>query len=141
MTTNHQELFKAMMQDEAIRAEWNTYFKIRNDPRITPFGRFLRLSSFDELPQLFNVLLGTMSLVGPRPITDKEIFFYGPMFDVYKSTRPGLTGIWQISGRNNLSYADRVKLDSDYVRKWSLLSDFMILIQTPKAVIIRTGVY
>jgi undecaprenyl-phosphate galactose phosphotransferase len=141
MVTDHESLFEAMMQDEALRTEWQQNFKMQKDRRITPIGYYLRRSSLDELPQLFNVLAGTMSLVGPRPITDKEIINYGPAFDDYKSTRPGITGIWQISGRNNLSYSYRVKLDSDYVRNWSLLSDLMILLQTPLVVIFRIGAY
>jgi exopolysaccharide production protein ExoY len=141
MIKDHESLFEAMMQNQALRDEWSKNFKMQKDWRITRIGYHLRRSSLDELPQLFNVLAGTMSLVGPRPITENEIANYGPAFDDYKSTRPGITGIWQVSGRSNLSYSQRVKLDSDYVRNWSLLSDLMILLHTPMVVIFRIGAY
>jgi len=113
-----------------MRAEFERDFKLREDPRITPIGRFLRRSSLDELPQFLNVLRGEMSLVGPRPIVDKEINRYGPYMDEVLAVRPGLTGLWQVSGRNNLSYAKRVRLDVAYARGRSFLLDFAIILRT-----------
>ena len=103
---------------------------MRNDPRITRLGRFLRRSSLDELPQFFNVLLGEMSVVGPRPIVEKEIQRYGVYMDKILSVRPGLTGLWQVSGRNNLSYARRVKLDLSYARGRTFFLDLAIIMRT-----------
>jgi lipopolysaccharide/colanic/teichoic acid biosynthesis glycosyltransferase len=113
------------------RREWLINHKLRNDPRITPFGGFLRRSSFDELPQLFNVLRGDMSLVGPRPIVQEEVAKYQEHFAKYASCRPGLTGLWQISGRNTTSYSERVAYDLEYLRNWSMLRDIWIMIATP----------
>ena len=102
-------------------------FKLKNDPRITVVGRFLRRSSLDELPQLWNVLIGEMSLVGPRPILLEEVEGYGRVFHLYTSVRPGLTGLWQVSGRNDTSYEERVQLVNYYVRNWSTWLDIHIL--------------
>jgi lipopolysaccharide/colanic/teichoic acid biosynthesis glycosyltransferase len=113
-----------------MRAEFERDFKLREDPRITPIGRFLRRSSLDELPQFLNVLRGEMSLVGPRPIVDKEIDRYGPYMDEVLAVRPGLTGLWQVSGRNNLSYPKRVRLDVAYARGRSFFLDFAIILRT-----------
>ena len=104
--------------------------KLKRDPRITPLGRFLRRSSLDELPQFLNVLRGEMSVVGPRPIVEKELVRYGPYMDEVASVRPGLTGLWQVSGRNNLSYKKRVKLDLAYARGRSFGLDFAIILRT-----------
>lgn len=123
------------------RAEWEKDFKLRKDPRITRFGAFLRKSSLDELPQLWNVLKGDMSLVGPRPIVEGEIVRYGDQFEYYKEVRPGITGVWQISGRNDTNYINRVYLDSWYVQNWSLWYDIVILLKTVKVVLGRTGAY
>lgn len=116
-------------------AEWQQTQKLRNDPRITLLGTMLRRSSIDELPQLFNIIRGDMSCVGPRPVTSTELERYGPEAELYLQTRPGLTGLWQTSGRSRLSYADRVALDSSYVQNWSLALDIVILFRTIFAVI------
>ena len=113
-----------------MRKEFERDFKLREDPRITPIGRFLRRSSLDELPQFLNVLRGEMSVVGPRPIVHKEIERYGPYMDEVLAVRPGLTGLWQVSGRNNLSYAKRVRLDVAYARGRSFLLDLAIILRT-----------
>jgi len=116
--------------DPALRAEYERDFKLKRDPRITSIGRFLRRSSLDELPQFLNVLRGEMSVVGPRPIVDKELQRYGAYMDEVASVRPGLTGLWQVSGRNNLSYKKRVKLDLAYARGRSFNLDLAIILRT-----------
>ena len=124
-----------------LRLEWNQDRKLKNDPRITAVGRFLRKTSLDELPQIWNVLKGEMSLVGPRPIVREEISKYGGDFLLYEQVRPGMTGLWQISGRNDLSYAERVALDSYYVRNWSPWFDIYVLGRTIKVVLAGAGAY
>lgn len=119
--------------------EWVRERKLTFDPRITPIGRLLRATSLDELPQLFNVLAGDMSLVGPRPIISDELALYGPAASLYAAVRPGITGLWQISGRNDVSYVERVALDSRYVRERNVLLDIEILLRTPSAVLRRKG--
>ena len=123
-------LTEILAKSSSMRKEFELDFKIRKDPRITPVGRFLRRSSLDELPQLINVLLGEMSIVGPRPIVDREIERYGKYMEDVLSVRPGLTGLWQVSGRNNLSYRKRVELDVYYVRFRSFLLDVIIILKT-----------
>jgi exopolysaccharide production protein ExoY len=118
---------------EAAR-EWLAGQKLRDDPRVTAFGRLLRHSSIDELPQLFNVLHGDMSCVGPRPIVEPEISRYGSYWQDYVRARPGLTGVWQVSGRNKVEYKTRVRLDRWYVRRWSLWLDLWLLAKTIPAV-------
>ncbi len=115
--------------------EWDVRQKLENDPRITAVGRLLRRTSIDELPQLFNVLRGRMSCVGPRPIIEDEVVRYGDYWDDYIRARPGLTGIWQVSGRNRLNYPERVALDRHYVRRWSVRRDLWILLKTLPAVL------
>jgi exopolysaccharide production protein ExoY len=129
--------------DPAARAEWEATRKLRNDPRVTWIGRFLRASSLDELPQLLNVLRGEMSLVGPRPVLASELaIHYGPIAtERYESVRPGITGLWQVSGRSDTSYAERVALDVAYVARPSLREDLRILLRTPAAVLLRRGAY
>lgn len=134
-----QRLAALLRDDEAARLEWKRFHKLANDPRVTPIGRFLRSTSLDELPQLFNVLRGEMALVGPRPITVAELTFYGPGRWHYLSVPPGLTGLWQVSGRSNTSYGERVDLDCDYVEQRSLLLDLSILFKTIKVVAKREG--
>ena len=124
-----------------LRTEWNVNHKLKNDPRITPIGKFLRKFSLDELPQLWNVLCGEMSIVGPRPIVRNEASKYGRCFGLYQRVPPGITGLWQISGRNNTTYEKRVQLDEYYVRHWSILLDFYILLRTIKAVVSAEGAY
>jgi lipopolysaccharide/colanic/teichoic acid biosynthesis glycosyltransferase len=128
-------------KNPAARQEWEATQKLRDDPRVTPLGRFLRATSLDELPQLFNVLAGDMSLVGPRPIVRGEIIRYGTYFEDYASARPGLTGLWQVSGRSDVDYDKRVALDRSYVMGWSLSGDLMILLRTVKVVFSRVGSY
>jgi exopolysaccharide production protein ExoY len=127
--------------DPLARAEWHRCQKLAEDPRITPVGRRLRRASLDELPQLINVIRGEMSLVGPRPITESEISRYGNRFSLYVSARPGLTGLWQISGRSDCDFESRVKLDAKYVASWRFSSDLLILLQTVGAVFKRRGSY
>ncbi|MFM8545154.1 MAG: sugar transferase [Vulcanococcus sp.] len=123
-------LAQVLASDPALRAEFERDFKLKNDPRITPIGKFLRRSSLDELPQFINVLKGEMSVVGPRPIVWDELERYGRNMDQVLSVRPGLTGLWQVSGRNNLPYETRVKLDLFYARNRSFWLDLGIILRT-----------
>ena len=132
-------LAELLEADPQARAEWRREQKLQNDPRITPIGHFLRRTSLDELPQLFNVLRGEMSLVGPRPITVGELTRYGRVRWHYLSVRPGMTGLWQVSGRNNTSYDERVALDRRYVEERSVWMDLRILVKTVKVVVARDG--
>lgn len=142
MVTNSQEVLTELLRtDPVARAEWEADQKLKNDPRITGIGRILRTTSLDELPQLFNVILGQMSLVGPRPIVDEEVKKYGPAIHYYYSARPGITGLWQVSGRNDVSYDTRVKLDCRYVLNWSLWQDLKILFKTVGVVMRGSGAY
>jgi Undecaprenyl-phosphate galactose phosphotransferase WbaP len=127
--------------DAAARAEWEKYQKLRNDPRVTFLGKFLRKSSLDELPQLFNILRGDMSVIGPRPITSGEIFRYGSNFHYYSAVRPGVLGKWQVNGRNALSYDERVAMDVEYVRSWTIWSDVKILAKAVPVVLGGGGAY
>lgn len=136
-----EQLEKILANDPAAREEWERDHKLKHDPRITRVGHFLRRTSLDELPQLINVLRGQMSLVGPRPIVEEERLDYGDYIDYYQQVRPGITGLWQVSGRNELSYAERVQLDVWYVRNWSLELDLIILTKTLVAVLLRKGSY
>lgn len=142
MHRNSQKILDKLLEDdEEIRKEWQIDFKLKNDPRVTKLGKFLRSSSLDEIPQLFNVLIGDMSLVGPRPVVDGEINKYGDDFYYYKLVRPGITGLWQISGRNDIDYTKRVRLDIWYVKNWSLWYDFVIIFRTIIVVLGRKGAY
>jgi undecaprenyl-phosphate galactose phosphotransferase len=135
-------LQKMLESDPALQAEWASTFKLKNDPRVTPVGRFLRKTSLDELPQLFNVIAGTMSLVGPRPVVASELEdFYGEDALYYRLVLPGITGLWQISGRSDVGYNRRVHLDAWYVRNWSLWSDILILLGTLPSVLRSRGAY
>jgi Undecaprenyl-phosphate galactose phosphotransferase WbaP len=127
--------------DPQARVKWERDFKLKDDPRVTPIGALLRRTSLDELPQLWNVLKGEMSLVGPRPIIEEELQRYGDQVDYYLEARPGITGLWQISGRNDTTYEDRVALDCWYVRNWSLWYDLVILVKTISVVLQRRGAY
>lgn len=136
MVTNADEvLFRILQEDPVARKEFDENHKLKDDPRITRIGRFLRASSLDELPQLLNVLKGEMSLVGPRPIVVSEREKYGSEVELLLTVKPGLTGLWQISGRNDLSYRHRVMLDVAYVLSRSLLGDLVILLRTPMVAI------
>ena len=128
-----------LLTDPAAAAEWRETHKLRNDSRITGVGRFLRATSLDELPQLLNVLRFEMSLVGPRPIVEAELPRYGRRIASYYRVRPGLTGLWQVSGRTATSYVRRVRLDTYYVENWSLWMDLVILMRTIPAVLSRRG--
>jgi lipopolysaccharide/colanic/teichoic acid biosynthesis glycosyltransferase len=130
-----------LARDPAARAEWERDRKLRRDPRVTRLGRVLRASSIDELPQLWNVLRGDMSLVGPRPIVEDEVPYYGRVFRLYTSAKPGITGLWQVSGRNDIGYAERVQLDAFYIRHWSPWLDVYILAKTVVALLRRRGAY
>jgi exopolysaccharide production protein ExoY len=123
------------------RDEWNATRKLRDDPRVTRVGVVLRKLSLDELPQIFNILLGDMSIVGPRPIVRDELDIYGPAAVFYLKSRPGLTGLWQVSGRNDVSYDTRVAFDRHYVENWSLLEDIRIILKTVPAVCLSRGSY
>ena len=123
------------------RSEWYTSRKLRVDPRVTPLGAFLRRFSLDELPQIWNVLMGTMSLVGPRPIVAAEVEKYGNSFQSYCRVKPGLTGLWQVSGRSELTYDARVALDCMYVDRWSLTRDVVIIMKTFAAVVHQDGAF
>jgi len=123
------------------RSEWNKTHKLRHDPRITPIGSFLRRYSLDELPQLWNVLTGHMSLVGPRPIVAAEVEKYADSFECYCRVKPGLTGLWQVSGRSELTYDERVALDCEYVNRWSLRKDLKILLKTVNVVVNQDGAF
>lgn len=134
-----QRLAQLLASDPAARAEWERDFKLSNDPRITPIGNFLRRTSLDELPQLFNVVRGEMLLVGPRPVTAQELRRYGAVRWHYLSVTPGMTGLWQVSGRNELTYEERVELDRTYVETRSAWLDFTILVRTAGVVVTGHG--
>jgi len=142
MVANADEvLLKLLETNDDAREEWEKDFKLKEDPRITRLGNILRKTSLDELPQIINVFQGNMSLVGPRPIINNEIKKYGDYFDYFTSVKPGITGLWQVSGRNDISYDERVQLDVWYVRNWSVELDVMILIKTVAVVLFRKGSY
>lgn len=142
MAVNADILLKELLErDPDARAEWDRDFKLKNDPRITSIGHLLRKTSLDELPQLWNVLKGEMSLVGPRPIIDAELERYGNQVDYYLEAKPGVTGLWQVSGRNDVSYDTRVYLDAWYVKNWSLFNDIVILLKTIKVIFKKDGAY
>ena len=140
MRQDSAAVLEHVLNTDAVAAmEWGATQKLRNDPRVTRIGAFLRQTSLDELPQLFNVLRLEMSLVGPRPIVDDEVKFYGNDIAYYYATRPGLTGLWQINGRSDTTYCQRVQLDMWYVKDWTLWQDVVILAKTIPAVLKRTG--
>jgi lipopolysaccharide/colanic/teichoic acid biosynthesis glycosyltransferase len=134
-----ERLQEVLANDPVARAEWEHYQKLARDPRITPIGKFIRATSLDELPQLINVWRGEMSIVGPRPIMADQIALYGEHFGDYCTLRPGITGLWQVAGRNNCTFAERVRLDMEYARTWSLLRDIQIILLTIPAVLAGKG--
>jgi undecaprenyl-phosphate galactose phosphotransferase len=137
-----EKLQELIYTNENMRREWEQIYKIKEDPRITRIGKFLRMTSLDELPQLINVLKGEMSLVGPRPVTQDEIVkYYKDTAELYFSVFPGITGLWQVSGRSDTSYDYRIALDSWYVRNWNLWLDVVILLKTVKVVLKREGAW
>lgn len=142
MSTNETDGLRDHLQNHpAARREWEQTHKLRDDPRITKIGRLLRRTSLDELPQLVNVLKGEMSLVGPRPILVQEMDQYGDRLNLYLTVRPGLTGLWQVSGRNERTFAERIELDEHYIRRWSIWLDISILFRTIWAVLACDGAY
>ncbi len=142
MSANGDEILKRHLADNPeAQAEWDRDFKLKDDPRVTKIGHFLRKTSLDELPQFWNVLKGDMSLVGPRPVVEQERKFYGAAFADYMSVKPGVTGLWQVSGRNNTTYEERVAMDVQYIREWSLGKDISILFKTVYVVITGHGAY
>jgi lipopolysaccharide/colanic/teichoic acid biosynthesis glycosyltransferase len=132
---------EVLKRDPALRAEFEQNFKLKEDPRLTKVGAILRKHSLDELPQLFNVLLGQMSLVGPRMITAPELEKYGQFKELLLSVRPGITGYWQVNGRQEVAYQKRVAMDVHYIENWSFWLDLTILFLTPLKVIKREGAY
>jgi exopolysaccharide production protein ExoY len=141
MRTDAEAILAALLADPVARAEWDRDHKMRDDPRITLIGRILRKTSLDELPQIFNVLLGEMSIVGPRPIVAAEVGRYGSYIHAYYSVRPGITGLWQVSGRNHTTYRRRVACDVTYARSHSARGDFVIIARTIPAVLLARGAY
>ncbi len=138
---SHLVLDQYLDENPDAKEEWERDHKLRYDPRITRIGRFLRKTSLDELPQLWNVIRGEMSLVGPRPIVTAEIEKYGPYFGLFTMVKPGITGLWQVSGRNNTTYEERVQLDAYYVRNWSPWLDVYLLLKTIRIVLFAHGAY
>ncbi len=142
MVTNAEEVLEEhLAKDPALRAEWERDRKLKRDPRVTRIGRIMRKTSLDELPQLWNVLSGQMSLVGPRPIVMAEVDRYGRRYQHYRRVTPGITGLWQVSGRNNTTYERRTEIDEYYVRNWSVAMDLYILYRTVKTVLFTEGAY
>lgn len=140
MVVNAQcRLDEMLANDPVAKAEWEASRKLRNDPRITAFGNFLRKSSLDELPQLINILRGEMSIVGPRPMLTCEVDMYGEHFDLYCAVRPGLTGPWQVSGRSDTTYDTRVAHTIKYVEDWNYVNDLVIIAKTVPAVLKSRG--
>ncbi|UHD45561.1 sugar transferase [Aureimonas altamirensis] len=142
MVENGDEVLQRHLRDnpEALE-EWTATRKLQNDPRVTRVGQVLRKLSLDELPQILNIVRGEMSVVGPRPVVSEELDYYGPAAEFYLASRPGLTGLWQVSGRNDVSYAARVAFDTHYVQNWSLATDLAIIIKTVPAVVASRGSY
>jgi exopolysaccharide production protein ExoY len=138
MRVNADEILK---EDSALRRQFAVNFKLKNDPRVTPLGAILRRLSLDEIPQLWNVLKGEMSLVGPRMIHPSELKKYGPAGWIFQSVKPGITGYWQVEGRQQVSYEQRVEMDLFYVKNWSLMLDLKILAKTPLRVLRGAGAY
>ena len=142
MVVNAQEMLeKLLAENEEMRIQWEKDRKLEHDPRITKFRKILRKTSMDELPQLINILLGEMSLVGPRPVTEPELEKYGDYKDYVLSVKPGLSGMWQISGRSDTGYEERISYDTYYIQNWSIWLDIWILIKTVYVVIKGRGAY
>ncbi|MGC9368070.1 MAG: sugar transferase [Paracoccaceae bacterium] len=140
MASDAEQRLKAILEsDPEARAQWEANQKLEDDPRITCVGEFFRKTSLDELPQFWNVLRGEMSVVGPRPIVESEAHHYGEHYDDYLSVRPGVTGLWQVMGRSRTTYAERVEMDSDYVRNRNFRMDLWIILKTIKVMLVRDG--
>jgi Undecaprenyl-phosphate galactose phosphotransferase WbaP len=140
-TNSAQVLERYLAAHPEAQAEWRKSHKLKCDPRVTTVGNFLRRTSLDELPQLWNVLTGTMSLVGPRPIVAAEVEKYGEYFADYCLVKPGITGLWQVSGRSEMTYPQRVQLDREYAQAWSLQGDLKIMVRTLPSVVNQDGAY
>jgi exopolysaccharide production protein ExoY len=142
MVTDAPDRLRQLLDaDPLAAAEWETHRKLRNDPRVTAIGAILRKSSLDELPQLFNVLRGDMSIVGPRPVTEEELVRYSSSVGAYLACRPGITGLWQVSGRSTATYNKRIACDTFYARNWSMALDAKILIVTIPSVLLLDNAY
>jgi exopolysaccharide production protein ExoY len=142
MVTDAPERLRELLDSDPVAAaEWAVDRKLRYDPRVTAIGAILRKSSLDELPQLFNVLRGEMSIVGPRPVTDEELVRYSDSINAYLACRPGITGLWQVSGRSTTTYNKRVACDAFYARNWSIALDTRILIVTIPSLLLRDSAY
>jgi exopolysaccharide production protein ExoY len=142
MAVNGDELLRAyLLNNPEAQEEWRKTRKLKDDPRVTTVGKVLRKLSLDELPQLLNIIRGEMSVVGPRPVVDEELKVYDSSAVYYLRTRPGLTGLWQISGRNDVSYESRIAFDTHYVQNWSLFRDIAIIVKTIPAVCLARGSY
>ncbi|MEO0097076.1 MAG: sugar transferase [candidate division WOR-3 bacterium] len=142
MMDGAEKLLPEILKNDAqAREEFENGYKLKNDPRVTPIGKILRKTSLDELPQLINILKGEMSFVGPRPIVEEEKAKYGEYLPLLLKEKPGLTGLWQVSGRNNLSYEERVALDMEYIRKKSLRLDIKIILKTISVLFSGNGAY
>jgi exopolysaccharide production protein ExoY len=144
MVPNADEVLAHLLAtDTTARQEWTRDFKLKRDPRVTRVGRFIRKTSLDEFPQLWNVVKNEMSIVGPRPVVRKELdsYYAGPGLARYLAVKPGLTGLWQVSGRNDMAYCERVELDRAYVDSWGVFSDFMIVMRTVGVMFRRKGAY
>ncbi len=134
-----ERLAKLLAENPDLKKEWDENFKLKNDPRITPLGKIMRKTSLDELPQFVNVLRGEMAVIGPRPIVEKEVAYYGPHYDVFSRVKPGITGFWQVSGRSGTTYERRIELDMYYINNWSIWLDYYIFLKTIKEVLICRG--
>jgi lipopolysaccharide/colanic/teichoic acid biosynthesis glycosyltransferase len=139
MPNSDAVLHEFLNENDAARTQWDEFQKLEEDPRVTRIGRFIRRASLDELPQFWNVLKGDMSLVGPRPCMKRQRSLYGEQWGHYCAMKPGITGLWQVSGRNRLPYARRVELDAHYVAHWSLWLDLRIALRTVRAVVVGEG--
>jgi len=137
-----EKLKEILKTDQKAKEEWEKSFKLKNDPRITPIGKFLRKTSLDELPQFINVLKGDMSVVGPRPVVEEELVkYYKEKAKLYKSVKPGITGYWQVEGRSDTDYDERIKMDEYYIKNQSFLLDLKIILKTIKVMITGKGAY
>jgi exopolysaccharide production protein ExoY len=142
MVTDAQERLRQLLDSDPVAAaEWTVNRKLRYDPRVTAIGAILRASSLDELPQLFNVLKGDMSIVGPRPVTEEELVRYSDAISAYLACRPGITGLWQVSGRSTTTYNKRIACDTFYALNWSMTLDAKILIVTIPALLVSDSAY
>lgn len=137
-----KRLKEILENDPKAREEWEKTFKLKNDPRVTPIGKFLRKTSLDELPQFFNVLKGDMSVVGPRPVVEEELTkYYKEKAELYKSVKPGVTGYWQVEGRSDTGYDERIRMDEWYIKNLSFLLDLKIILKTLKVMLTGKGAY